>query len=174
MGEWVNSQPWSLDTVPVHAVWAWSWGVGVRGGALTRESDCRGERSQSPRGELPDLQSSPAHRLQMSLQDALGDLNSRANLKAQLIPATAQVQAAAKTCAACFFADVLAFSWAHLRYPPASGANPTARIFCCCQPTQGRGAILNPSIYYLTDEPNCVSLSSLFCLVMLPGYLMQK
>ena len=65
-----------------------------------------GGRSQSPRGELSDPQSSPAYWPQKSLQDALGD--SPANFKTLLIPVIAQVQAPEKTSAACFVADALA------------------------------------------------------------------
>ena len=70
-----------------------------------RRKSARRVGGGEPRGGLPDPQSSPAYPPQMSLQGALGDLNSPAISKVQLIPAANQVQAPAKTSAACFLAD---------------------------------------------------------------------
>ena len=112
-------------TVPGHAAWVCSERVG---GAVDwrRESTRKRRRStvrggEEPRGVLPDLQSSPAYQPQTLLQSTKSDLNSPAIYKAQLINAAIQVQAPAKTSAACCFADALALPWAHHRSTPASG-----------------------------------------------------
>ena len=82
---WLN-KGWALgDNVRAPAP-AWSECVG---GAIDRRREstrrirrraCKGGQEEEPKGGLPDLQSSPAFRPQMFLQNSLGDLNSLANL----------------------------------------------------------------------------------------------
>ena len=102
-----------------HAAWGWSECVG---GAVDRRRvsahrrrrrACKGGQEKEPRGGLPDLQSSPVFRPQMFLQNALGDLNSQANLRCSWSLLPPQVQAPAKTSAVCCLADALALPWAH-------------------------------------------------------------
>ena len=109
-----------------------------------REHPQGGGRRRSQRwAPRSSVLSSPAFWPQTLLQRALGDLNSPAIYKVPLITAAVQVQAPAKTSAACCFADALALPWAHHRSTPASGEVLQYGGDHSCQPARGRIAILN-------------------------------
>ena len=161
---------------------AWAWSECVVGAIDQRRESARkrrrrahkGGQEEEPRGGLTDLQSSPAFRPQTFLQNALGDLNSPANLRRSRSLLPPQVQAPAKTSAVCCLADALALPWAHHCSISASGKALQCGGDCSCLPAWGQGAILNYYYNCLMEEPDCVSINSLFPISCIPRIMTLK
>ena len=153
-------------TVSRHAAWAWSRGEHL-GRPLTRKSARRRGEGAEPSGGLSDPQSSRAYRPQTSLPCALGDLNSRAIFKAQLIPAADQIQDFC--CLLCCWCSCFALSSPSLHTSLRCKPHSTEGLLLCAHTRQRS----HPQyIYYcLIEEPDsdCVSINSFFFLVMQPG-----
>ena len=84
-----------------------------------------------------------------------------------------QVQAPAKTSAACCLADALALPWAHHHSTSASGEALQYGGDCNCLTAWGWGAILN-YFYCWTEEPDCVSINSAFLVSCTPWIMTLK